>query len=193
MTEAKKSEGGTAEAKPEESQASKAGSAKTYSEAEMQAKLDEQAIAHKAELDEAVKKAKASVRAAEKKKADKAANPPEQLLELPSADGDEKEGAPSAAEVAGCGHSGIVFGDDGDALIRGLPPLTFSENDYRLSGDHAVLTRLIEFPVHGAYAEICSAWLIDEKGKPVAVCRLRSPLRAGGGHRAALPAGTLRF
>lgn len=102
--------------------------------------------------------------------------------------------AAGAADREG-GFTVAFTGKDDMTLGEALPDLEFDAGAFEpvVKNNGLLLTQPIEFPEGSQRAEICAAWLLDGKGKPVAVARLISPLPVGGGHVSRIPEKFLLF
>lgn len=108
-----------------------------------------------------------------------------------------KQAKPRVLEIDGEGEiegaTTVAFADQNGVTFPAIADLQFGEGDFRETASGHVLQQRIEFDGKEPESSIAAAYLLDGKGKPVAVARLLQPMRIGGGLKGLLPAGSLRF
>ncbi|QNQ09255.1 hypothetical protein [Sphingomonas alpina] len=156
------------------------GTPATYTQKQVDEMLAQQKLTHDEELNLAVAKAGDGKTPAARKK------PVGKPLVI-----DAKSDNP--ALVALTGPSKIVFVDDHDVPVDGLPPMTFGATDFTPNGEGVKLDKDVDFPVELPQREITGAFVTTEGGEPVGKAMLVQPFSIGGGRQARLQKGGLAF
>lgn len=95
------------------------------------------------------------------------------------------------AEIEGA--TTVAFADANGVTFPAIADLEFGEGDFLAGSAGHVLQRAISFDGTEPQSSISAVYLLDGKGKPVAVSRMMQPMIVGGGRKGMLPAGSLRF
>lgn len=155
---------------------------KVYSQAEFDAAIAERELAWKTDADRRV----AAAKGAAVPKAKAAPAPKPMLL---------AEGSIGPALTALTEGAHVVFVDDRDLPIEGLPSFPFAADAFEPAGDNAVkLKKDVDFPNGLPKGEIAKAFLLGAgDAGAIGVATLVSPVPIGGGRDTRLGAGALMF